>query len=45
MAPTEPTEPTNVDATDQTDVPIYLPGTPTLGFTRRLKQLFDALVR
>lgn len=45
MAAIEPTEPTDTDTTDQTDVLVYLPGTPTLGFTSRLEQLFDTLVR
>ncbi|SIR91324.1 hypothetical protein [Natronorubrum thiooxidans] len=45
MATTESTDPTDTDATDQTDVPVYLPGTPTIGFTSRLKQLFETLGR
>ena len=45
MRTTESTEPTATESTDQTDVPVYLPGTPTLSFMNRLEQLVDTLRR
>ncbi|WP_201294008.1 hypothetical protein [Natronorubrum halalkaliphilum] len=45
MSTIEPSESTVAETTDQTDVPIYLPGTPTLSFTSRLERVVDALRR
>ncbi|WP_162989859.1 hypothetical protein [Natronorubrum halophilum] len=45
MTAIEPTDPTELESTDQSDVPVYMPGTPTLGFTNFLERLADVLRR
>jgi len=45
MRTIESTEPTVTESTDQSDVPVYLPGTPTLSFTSRLERVVEALRR
>ncbi|WP_168927071.1 hypothetical protein [Natronorubrum aibiense] len=45
MAAGKPTDPIEFEPADETDVPVYLPGTPTLGFTRFLERFYDEFVR
>ena len=41
----EPTERTTADPTEQPDVPVYLPGTPTIAFVTRLERFLGARSR
>ncbi|ELY46777.1 hypothetical protein [Natronorubrum sulfidifaciens] len=45
MAARNSPDPIELDPADESDVPVYLPGTPTLGFTRVLERLFNTLFR
>ncbi|WP_436346476.1 hypothetical protein [Natronorubrum sp. FCH18a] len=45
MSTRDPTEPTVAELTEQSDVPVYMPGTPTLGFAAALERLASKLSR
>ncbi|WP_440766661.1 hypothetical protein [Natronorubrum sp. DTA7] len=45
MSTRDPTEPTVAELTEESDVPVYMPGTPTLGFTSALERLASKLSR
>lgn len=45
MAALDPREPIETDPLDEDDVPVYLPGTPTLGFTRYIELFLDEYLR
>lgn len=45
MAALEPTDTILIKRNEQSDVPVYMPGTPTLSFTTHLERIVDALFR
>ncbi|WP_440772181.1 hypothetical protein [Natronorubrum sp. DTA28] len=45
MSTRDPAEPTVAEPAEQSDVPVYMPGTPTLGFTTALERLVSKLSR
>ena len=45
MSTREPTEQTVAEPTEQSDIPVYMPGTPTLGFMTALERLVSKLSR